>query len=115
MLPPSATMHSVAEGGSGFTRIVSFTASGLPSGVTASFSPASKPTYATVLLDGHGRAIEIDQHTANGDGHSGLHAGSFGEFAVRYSRQHCHRNRHGHGYRQPVNVSYLHPGRAVTT
>jgi cellulose 1,4-beta-cellobiosidase len=60
-LAPSATSLSVKQGSSGtdtitvtdlsgFTGTVSFTASGLPSGVTASFSPASSTTSSVLTL-----------------------------------------------------------------
>jgi cellulose 1,4-beta-cellobiosidase len=60
-LAPSANSLSVTQGASGtdtitvtdlggFTGTVSFTASGLPSGVTASFSPASTTTSAVLKL-----------------------------------------------------------------
>jgi hypothetical protein len=60
-LKPSATALSIAQGSSGtdtitvtdvspFTGSVSFAASGLPSGVTASFSPASSTTSSVLTL-----------------------------------------------------------------
>jgi hypothetical protein len=60
-LKPSATALSVAQGASGtdtitvtdvspFTGSVSFTATGLPSGVTASFSPASSTSSSVLTL-----------------------------------------------------------------
>jgi hypothetical protein len=60
-LKPSATALSIAQGSSGtdtitvtdvspFTGSVSFAASGLPSGVTASFSPASFTTSSVLTL-----------------------------------------------------------------
>jgi len=60
-LAPSATSLSVTQGTSatdtitvtdlaGFTGTVSFTASGLPNGVTASFSPASSTTSSVLTL-----------------------------------------------------------------
>jgi cellulose 1,4-beta-cellobiosidase len=60
-LSPAATSVSVTQGSSGtdtitvtdqsgFTGTVSFTASGLPSGVTASFNPASSTTTSVLTL-----------------------------------------------------------------
>jgi hypothetical protein len=60
-LKPSATVLSIAQGSSGtdtitvtdvspFTGSVSFAATGLPSGVTASFSPASSTTSSVLTL-----------------------------------------------------------------
>jgi cellulase/cellobiase CelA1 len=60
-LAPSATSLSVTQGSSGtdtitvtdlsgFTGTVSFTASGMPSGVTASFSPTSSTTSSVLTL-----------------------------------------------------------------
>ncbi|MGA9669341.1 MAG: glycoside hydrolase family 6 protein [Terracidiphilus sp.] len=60
-LKPSATSLSIAQGGTGtdtitvtdvspFTGSVTFAASGLPTGVTASFSPASSTTSSVLTL-----------------------------------------------------------------
>jgi len=60
-LKPAATTLSVAQGASGtdtitvtdvspFTGTVAFTASGMPTGVTASFSPTSSTTSSTLTL-----------------------------------------------------------------
>jgi hypothetical protein len=67
-LSASPSSVSVAQGGQGFSTIivnplngfsgsVSLSASGLPSGVTASFSPASTPSYSTLILSANAVAV----------------------------------------------------------
>jgi uncharacterized membrane protein len=67
-LSASPSSVSVAQGAQGFSTIivnplngfsgsVSLSASGLPSGVTASFSPASTPSYSTLILSANAVAV----------------------------------------------------------
>jgi Pro-kumamolisin, activation domain len=67
-LSASPSSVSVAQGGQGFSTIivnplngfsgsVSLSASGLPTGVTASFSPASTPSYSTLILSATAVAV----------------------------------------------------------